>query len=58
MNDLQWNWKGHDHGAVLSAATGCTAVYARYNSGRHISQNGRDFAEALRALVADWPVTV
>ena len=58
MNDLQWNWKGHDHGAVLSAATGCTAVYARYNSGRHISQNGRDFAEALRSLIADWPVTV
>ena len=58
MNDLQWNWKGHDHGAALSAATGCTAVYVRYNSGRHVSQNGHDFADALQALLADWPVPV
>lgn len=56
MNDAQWLRNGHDHGAYLAQALGCTPVYLRYNSGRHVSDNGRDLAEQLARLVAAWPV--
>lgn len=58
MNDLQWHHRGHDHGRMLARECGFSPVYLRYNSGRHVSQNGRDFAERLESLVADWPVPV
>jgi pimeloyl-ACP methyl ester carboxylesterase len=56
MNDLQWRRKGHDHGAALARDLGYTAVYLHYNSGLHISTNGRAFAEFLETLVHRWPV--
>ena len=58
MNDLQWQRNGHDHGALLERERGYTAVYLHYNSGRHISENGDDFAHKLEALLAQWPVPV
>ena len=58
MNDLQWLRDGVDHGATLAQERGYTPVYLRYNSGRHISQNGREFAQQLQALVDGWPVSV
>ena len=33
-------------------------VYLHYNSGRHVSENGREFAALLEQLVAGWPVPV
>ncbi|MDQ2894513.1 MAG: alpha/beta hydrolase [Actinomycetota bacterium] len=42
----------------LEVEQGMTALTVRYNSGRHISDNGRDLAARLEALVAAWPVTV
>jgi pimeloyl-ACP methyl ester carboxylesterase len=56
MNDLQWSRKGHDHGAALSRDLGFAPVYLYYNSGRHISVNGREFADIMEALVSAWPV--
>jgi pimeloyl-ACP methyl ester carboxylesterase len=56
MNDTQWLRQGHDHGAYLAQALGCTPVYLRYNSGRHVSQNGRELAAQLERLVTSWPV--
>ncbi len=56
MNDRQWNRGGHDHGAALAADLGYTPVYVRYNSGLHISTNGRELAAQLEALVNAWPV--
>jgi hypothetical protein len=56
MNDLQWQRRGHDHGEALARDLGCTSVYLHYNSGRHISTNGREFADLLEALLANWPV--
>ncbi|MGE0098127.1 MAG: esterase/lipase family protein [Hydrogenophaga sp.] len=56
MNDTQWQRAGHDHGAWLAQALGCTPVYLRYNSGLHTSVNGREFARQLEALTAQWPV--
>jgi hypothetical protein len=58
MNDLQWKRQGHDHGSALERDLGYTAVYLHYNSGRHISTNGREFADQLEALLGHWPVPV
>ena len=56
MNDLQWQGAGHDHGAALDRDLGYTPVYLLYNSGLHISTNGRAFSSLLEQLVAAWPV--
>ena len=56
MNDLQWKRKRHDHGAALGRDLAYMPVYLHYNSGLHISSNGRAFAELLETLVQRWPV--
>jgi pimeloyl-ACP methyl ester carboxylesterase len=58
MNDLQWRRNGHNHGAELARELGCTPVYLNYNSGRHISSNGREFAEQMEQLAQAWPVEI
>lgn len=58
MNDLLWSRNGHDHGAALARDLGYTSVYLHYDSGRHVSENGRDLAAILEELVAAWPVRV
>ena len=63
MNDRQWHVARadgslHDHGAELQNDLGYTAVYLRYNTGLHVAENGKAFADALEALMAAWPVTV
>ncbi|HET9976228.1 MAG TPA: alpha/beta hydrolase [Burkholderiaceae bacterium] len=58
MNDLQWTRRGHDHGQALARDGGFTAIYLHYNSGLHVSHNGRAFAGLLEELVATWPVPV
>jgi hypothetical protein len=57
-NDLQWRRRGHDHGDALARDLGFTPVYLRYNSGLHVSENGRALAALLEALVAAWPAPV
>ena len=56
MNDLQWNRQGHDHGQALARDLGFTEVYLHYNSGLHISTNGRALAALLEQLANAWPV--
>jgi len=58
MSDQQWLRAGHDHGSELARDLGYTPVYLRYNSGLHISANGREFAAMLESLIASWPVPV
>jgi hypothetical protein len=55
LNDLQWQRNGHDHGAALAAEVGATALYLRYNSGLHVSINGRQLAHQLQDLFDAWP---
>ncbi len=55
MNDQQWRYRGHDHGAALAEELGYSPVYLHYNSGRHISKNGSDFAVLLEEFVKQWP---
>jgi pimeloyl-ACP methyl ester carboxylesterase len=59
MNDLQWDLRGTgDHGRALARDLGYTPVYLHYNSGLHISRNGRELAGLLEELVRAWPVPV
>jgi pimeloyl-ACP methyl ester carboxylesterase len=55
MSDLQWLRNGHDHGAALARDLGFTSVYLHYNSGLHISVNGRLLAQQLEVLLEQWP---
>ena len=56
MNDLQWKRDGHDHGTALAAELGYTALYLHYNTGLHVSSNGRAFAALLQQVQTAWPV--
>ncbi len=56
MSDLQWQRDDHDHGRRLGAALAATPVYLRYNSGLHVSLNGRRLAALLDELLRAWPV--
>ena len=58
MSDLQWTHRGQDHGQALACELGFTPLYLHYNSGRHVWQNGREFAALLDDLIARWPVQV
>ena len=51
MHDGQWQRNGHDHGAALARDLGVAPLYLYYNTGRHISENGRAFAELLEATL-------
>lgn len=61
-NDLQWESQhaglAVNHGQTLAATLGLTPLYLRYNSGLHVSQNGRELALQLEQLLARWPVPV
>jgi len=46
------------YGDALREELGYTPVYLRYNSGRHISDNGRELSGVLRHLTAAWPAPV
>jgi len=55
MNDRQWTRKGHNHGTALARDLGYTAVHLHYNSGLHVSTNGRAFANLMEDLLNQWP---
>ncbi|MFW5815971.1 MAG: lipase family alpha/beta hydrolase [Wenzhouxiangella sp.] len=60
MNDRHWTPAGDAPGRadlprLLSATAGYLPLHLRYNTGRRISQNGRDFADQLEALLKAWP---
>ncbi len=59
--DLSWHRQAAGHlpyGPRLQADFGFTPVYLRYNTGRHVSDNGRDLAGLLDRLLTSWPVPV
>jgi triacylglycerol lipase len=56
-----WRFPGRQqltYGELLAREHGVTPVYVRYNTGRHISTNGRELAQRLRELARAWPVRV
>jgi pimeloyl-ACP methyl ester carboxylesterase len=60
--EFPWGWfaaeDGGTYGTHLARDLGVTPIYVRYNTGRHISANGRSLAELLEGVVAAWPVEV
>jgi len=60
--EFYWSWgaeaPGETYGSRLVSDLGCTAVYLRYNSGLHISENGHAVAALLEQLAEAWPVDV
>jgi hypothetical protein len=56
VSDHQWRRGGHDHGAALARDLGFTPVYLHYNTGLHVSVNGRRLAALLEELARAWPV--
>jgi len=51
-----WSRRHVPYGPRLRVELGYTPVYIRYNSGRHVSDNGRDLARLLDELTSVWPV--
>lgn len=56
MHPGQWPRGGFDLGATLAAQAGATLVHLHYNSGLHVSDNGRTLADRLQALQQAWPL--
>lgn len=46
------------YGSLLADDRDVTVLSLRYNTGRHISTNGRELAHLLQLLVRAWPVRV
>lgn len=52
-----WRLGGRpSYGERLARDLGVTPLEVRYNTGRHISENGRSLAALLERFVAAWPV--
>ncbi len=56
LSDASWHRGAHDHATCLARDFDATVVYLRYNSGRHISTNGAEFAALLQRMADTWPV--
>jgi len=55
--EFSWSLFGSEtYGERLARELGCTPVYVRYNTGRHISENGRSLSDLMEELVAAWPL--
>ena len=52
---LRQTSRSEPYGRRLQAEFGYTPVYIRYNTGRHVSDNGRELARLLDELTAAWP---
>lgn len=58
-SEYTWSLGGRPtYGSRLADDLGSTEVLVRYNTGRHISDNGRDLARLLTELTLLWPVPV
>jgi pimeloyl-ACP methyl ester carboxylesterase len=61
LMETERSWRlggGPSYGPRLECDLPVTAIDVRYNSGRHISENGRALAALLEAVCAAWPVEV
>jgi pimeloyl-ACP methyl ester carboxylesterase len=64
LMETEYSWRlgagpeGETYATRLRRDLGCTSVEVRYNSGRHISENGLSLADLLAELVAAWPAEV
>lgn len=64
----EWSWclegeayhgePGANFGTLMARDLGYTPVWARYNTGRHVSENGRRLARELATLLEAYPVPI
>ncbi len=57
-SDAIWNGEEHNHGTLLADEMGFTSLFLKYNSGLHISSNGKKLSRLLEELTSNWPVPV
>ncbi len=55
LDEACWDRRGQDFGRSLATDLGYLPLYLRYNTGLHISQNGRSLAKLLEELVTSFP---
>jgi pimeloyl-ACP methyl ester carboxylesterase len=66
VNEMSWRLYATRHyddpdttyGSRLERDLGYTPVYLRYNTGLHISDNGRRLSELVQQMIVAWPVPV
>lgn len=68
LGTTEWSWclaaaayhgdPAASFGTLLERDLGYTPVWLRYNTGRHISENGRQLAAELARFVAAYPVPI
>ena len=58
LSELSWQGGAPAMGDALRQEAGLSPIYLRYNTGRHISTNGRELAGLLEDLCERWPVPV
>jgi pimeloyl-ACP methyl ester carboxylesterase len=59
MNDLLWQDKeDRSFGRRLEDDEHCTCVWLRYNTGKHIHQNGEELTRQLEEFVTVYPVAI
>ncbi|MCB1308291.1 MAG: alpha/beta hydrolase [Leptospiraceae bacterium] len=57
-DELVWNYKrepGRNYGMLLERDLAYTPLFVRYNTGLHVSENGRLFAEMMEQLFKNYP---
>ncbi|HMJ34673.1 MAG TPA: hypothetical protein VK501_12215 [Baekduia sp.] len=61
-SDAAWGMRARERSGTYASRVlpeaGATAVTVRYNTGLHVSENGRRLAALLEALVDAWPVRI
>jgi pimeloyl-ACP methyl ester carboxylesterase len=61
LMETEHSWRlgdGPGYGERLARNLGATPLQLRYNSGLHVSANGRSLADLLEEVVAEWPLEV
>ncbi len=56
--EKRWGDRSATYGSMLRDDDGWTPVYLNFNTGIHISENGRELADRLEELIELWPVDV
>jgi pimeloyl-ACP methyl ester carboxylesterase len=68
LGTTEWSWcleadayfgdPTANFGSLLAKDTGITPIWLRYNTGRHVSSNGRELAQQLERFVDAYPVPI
>ena len=58
LDHRHWTRESHGQDSALARDLGYTLLHLGYNSGLHVSTNGRALADLLEALCARWPEPV